>query len=789
MEIDEDEDAGEISDNGEIEDESAIIQSNENSMNGTAQAPPTVKRITCRLCNKRISTKTGLKKHMILEHGMTGNLVGCTLCKAEFANDKGLKVHLFRSHQIRESDYATVLPAHLLDPATQQLRKLQQNREEQKIIEDNENGVNDYECDICHIVCRSKEQLKEHGREVHLMEDNGDSSDEETGAPDLGDEENSMSRANSPTVEELWHQCRYCDRSFNSSKKLTIHMHSHDAVDQTDHSCKDCGIKYASKKSLWVHRHKKHPRIPEPMQCDICKKVFFDRTEHFYHYQTHSNHPLFNENSMPRPPIDIKDDPDVFDPSQLLSFLDASENQDSGPMDDAYKRQQFQRQQQLLQQQQSTTNTGTSGSSSRKRPPPTQNPIVDEDGVTVYACDMCPKKFPVANALQVHRGWHFRSPDGRKVRDPQQMWQPDQVPPSKVRRMANPIPPTRSGTSTPPAQSTPPPPPVCPYCDNKFASHNNLRRHIIEVHKRHESKDADLVSCDRVGECTNCNKTFSTLAEWVDHKISDARNRRMNANYEWKCDVCAKVFTRKERLLQHMLSHLNDREMDADVLKIHNDKLAARGGIESEENTMQSNGKDDERNGDHQEESDNENGMDDDLDQSSAEEGDTEDEETEPVESKRYFCQLCTLDFESSADLRKHVAEHFLNGGIEGPSSNPPNQQTQNPPQDQEEDDTKDSIADEASCDEIEGLEEDYADIEYEDNIIEEQEIPAEQMSEDELGEDTNSSQTSSSMQSNDKLLQNFAAISQDHVCRVCHKTYPDQLTALTCMNSHLNSN
>lgn len=46
----------------------------------------------------------------------------------------------------------------------------------------------------------------------------------------------------------MWYQCRYCNDTFNSSKKLTIHMNLHEEHDQTDHSCKDCGNVYMNKK-------------------------------------------------------------------------------------------------------------------------------------------------------------------------------------------------------------------------------------------------------------------------------------------------------------------------------------------------------------------------------------------------------------------------------------------------------------------------------------------------------------------------------------------------------------
>lgn len=787
-EDEDEEDDGEILSDVDENSMSVLNQSESGaaSVNGFPQVPYQAKRITCRLCNKRISTKTGLKKHMVLEHGMTGNLVGCTLCSAEFANDKGLKVHLFRSHKIREADYASVLPPELLDPASQQKRKLLQNLEELKMIEQNENGKADYECDICNLVCKNREELREHNRMVHAIEDDGELSDHLD-----AEDETSMSRVNSPAVgevDELWYQCRYCNRSFNSSKKLTIHMHTHEAVDHTDYSCKDCGNVYASKKSLWVHRHKKHPRIPDPSQCAICKKTMFDKTELQFHLQTHSDDPYFNDL------VENQNKETSFDPHlSLLSILDASLS--NKQMDDQYKQQQLQRQQQIMSQQ------------SKKRPL-LANPTVKPDGSQEFACDMCPKTFPVANALQVHRGWHFRSPDGRKVKDPAQMWQPDQVPPSKVRRTGSSG--NRAIVTAPVAAGTPPPPPVCEYCNSKFASYNNLRRHVIEVHKRHESRDNDeKISLDRVGECSGCSRTFGTLAEWVDHKIADARNKRLSTNYEWNCEICAKNFTRKERLLQHMLSHLNDREMDPEILAKHQARVAAgeipehaeeepqdyKLEVENEqvlvyENQEQENDEEDLENDqddleNDQEDLDNDQDIDNEDDEQELE-SDPDSDEEDQVKQEGVNCGLCHLVFKNSHELRAHVSEHFLNGGVESKPVKPSQDEAEENVEDEEEDDDDE---------ELDELEEAYAELDGGsdadiDNVANEEIAGAEESGDEDDEEvelDEDSSQTSSSEKGH--LQQDFAAISQEHKCRICQTKWPDQLRAISCMNSHLNAN
>lgn len=133
-------------------------------------------------------------------------------------------------------------------------------------------------------------------------------------------------------------------------------------------------------------------------------------------------------------------------------------------------------------------------------------------------------------------------------------------------------------------------PPVCPFCHSTFASTNNLRRHIVEVHKRNEAKQQrenesgnSGVFIEKVKECQSCNMTFKTVTEWVDHKIIHARNQKPSTTFEWNCEICGKMFTRKERLLQHMITHLNSHEFDdeGNFLRQPNQSLMA-----SNENSM-----------------------------------------------------------------------------------------------------------------------------------------------------------------------------------------------------------
>lgn len=374
-------------------------------------------------------------------------------------------------------------------------------------------------------------------------------------------------------------------------------MNSHSEYDNTQTTCKDCGNVYGTRKSLWVHRQKKHPRIPNPSPCELCDKTFFDKTELFHHLKTHSNDDVFShlqemqqqleaeqESRQKQEQLTIGSDGGAQE--QLSCHICSQRFHDKRVLSKHLRMHEQQKHNQSLLQAEhvelfdnsplaamladsSIGGADENNSSGDYNYPSYKGQMVDGQ----YACDMCPKTFPLINALKVHRGWHFRSPDGRQITDSNNIWHPDSVPPSKGKR-------SRSSN-----------PPICPYCNSTFASGNNLRRHIVEVHKRNEAKlrrengGTSEVFIEKECECQACGITFSNRSEWVDHKISHARTMKPSTTYEWGCEICGKIFTRKERLLVHMLAHLNSKEED---LSQHSNERLGEIGFESSQSSMSS---------------------------------------------------------------------------------------------------------------------------------------------------------------------------------------------------------
>ncbi|XP_055681183.1 zinc finger protein hangover [Lutzomyia longipalpis] len=571
---------------------------------GTSQKPLQYNsRMRCRVCQKRISSKVGYRNHLLIEHQINDcHFVSCDLCPAEFSNEKGLRVHMFRSHNVSVKEDEAI-------PMDQQ----------------------HFECNICHTVYRSVDQLRDHVNTVHAgtsLSEFEESTEHSIVIPKEEKQPVVTEELPDYTPIEVWFQCRYCDENFNSNKKLTIHMNTHEEHDKTDYTCRDCGNVYGTRKSLWVHRHKKHPRPQMPSPCEVCSKVFFDKTELGYHLKTHG--------AIKKSLLDgISGDAEEAgsDTGKYSCHVCGRKFQDKSPLSKHLRIHEMEN----SMFSSSLLVTALSDSvEAPEQPSNWGNSLLNNDGE--FSCDICPKTFSLLSALKVHRGWHFRSPDGRQVTDPGNLWQPGTLPPSRAKRF-RPLPSKQ---------------PVCPYCSSKFASANNLRRHIVEVHKRNESRmnreavNPGGVQVEKERECSACNKAFETHIEWIEHKMGHAKNQKPSTTFEWNCEICGKMFTRKERLLQHMITHLNSttdgQENDGDDMEDEMEEEEQENSSEPKEEVMAEEVAEQEVV----------------AEEVVAEE--ESDEKDEEVEGDQHSCDLCQVFFKTSAELRRHVTSHFING-------------------------------------------------------------------------------------------------------------------------------
>ncbi|XP_059615643.1 zinc finger protein hangover-like [Phlebotomus argentipes] len=701
-------------------------------------------RMRCRVCQKRISSKVGYKNHLLIEHQINDcQFVSCDLCPAEFSNEKGLRVHMFRTHNIS--------------------------------VKEEEGGSADqqhFECNICHTVYRSVEQLRDHINTVHGVTNlpDLDESAEQSSVVKDGDSHNETLPDYTPI--EVWFQCRYCDENFNSNKKLTIHMNTHEEHDSTDYTCRDCGNVYGTRKSLWVHRHKKHPRPQMPSPCEVCSKVFYDKTELGYHLKTHGG----AKKSL----LDgISGDAEEAgsDTGKYSCHVCGRKFQDKSPLSKHLRIHEMENS--MFSSSLLVTALSDSLEQQSDQPSNWGNSLLNNDGE--FSCDICPKTFSLLSALKVHRGWHFRSPDGRQVTDPGNIWQPGTLPPSRAKRF----------------RPLPSKPPVCPYCSSKFASANNLRRHIVEVHKRNESRmNREAVNpgvfIEKERECSACNKSFDTHIEWIEHKMGHAKNQKPSTTFEWNCEICGKMFTRKERLLQHMITHLNstgDRAED-DIEEVEDEEEPENSSEAKAQEVMVE---------------------DDVVAESSPEMSDAEEREGD-----KHSCDLCQVFFKTSAELRRHVTSHFINGtatiGNEEVKGNSPSpvpvakQTAQSEAEEEEEEDDEEEVVvkkdpqDSQLLEEVVGSDSDDDDLdESGEDVIEDDDDVIEDSEDESVAEDENFNDEDEEFMEEyidaDEIEPKTVEISSTdeksdaqaivYKCRLCDTPHRSHFASIKCMEAH----
>ncbi|XP_037938241.1 zinc finger protein hangover isoform X2 [Teleopsis dalmanni] len=523
------------------------------------------RRMRCRICQRRFSSKKSYRFHMLNDHQIRNvQFIKCKICEAEFAYEKGLKVHMFKIH-------------HTL------LR--------------NEMIVKQYECDICSIVYPAEEQLLQHKRTVHgnenaqstdfadgavgdtssLGADHSGISTPVSGASIAGGERNTTDQAAAaPTGPLYWYQCKYCPSNFNTNKKLAIHINSHDEFDSKDYSCKDCGNVYSGRKSLWVHRYKKHPQIAQPSECTMCRKVFFDS-------QMLENHiPTCNRIQVPGTVDSLNtpvyrhktgDDEDISREGADLSTTIGTGNDEVSTMTTGKIRlpevacticgQRFTDQELFtkhiqMHEQELYTDNPLAAMFDTGPADPNQFYLdrVNDNGE--YACDLCQKTFTQMTALKVHRKWHFRGDSKQNQVESDantlqtQTNHPHLLGLQAVGLMPNPRPSSKSQKHKRELK--------CEYCSSTFISNNNLRRHIYELHKDEISNlpQPPKIETDKYLHCRRCDFKFSTKFDWIEHKLSEARVMKPYGPFQWGCDLCGAYVSRKEKLIHHISNHLKE---------------------------------------------------------------------------------------------------------------------------------------------------------------------------------------------------------------------------------------
>ncbi|XP_058974904.1 zinc finger protein hangover-like [Musca domestica] len=568
------------------------------------------RRMRCRICQRRFSSKKSYRYHMLNDHQIRNvQFIKCKLCDAEFAYEKGLKVHMFKIHN-------TLLKDDMI--------------------------IKQYECEICSIVYRTDVELQHHLANVHkkqggaerTMSNDGDdyNMDESVGGTGGGGGADAtaadLSGISTPVSVSggagggggdgssgplYWYQCKYCPSNFNTNKKLAIHINSHDEFDSNDYSCKDCGNVYSGRKSLWVHRYKKHPQIPEPSECVLCKKVFFDSQMLDHHIPTCNRKPITSANNETggagtqssaaaiykhKTGDDDEDDDDhsrdAHDTDAISTNLQATAGSMKIKLPEVActicgarftDQELFVKHIQMHEQELYTDNPlAAMFDTGPADPNQFYMDRVNDNGE--YACDLCSKTFTQMTAFKVHRKWHFRGDNKQNDADHLSANQVhnnnnnNSLPHSKSQQQnqlksnSHPhllglqavglVPRHSINSSAPHALNRSQKRKrelKCQYCPSTFISNNNLRRHLFELHKNEIGNlpEPPRIECDPPNMCRKCNVKFESKAEWIEHKVGEARVMKPFGPFQWGCDLCGAYVSRKEKLINHLHNHMKEQ--------------------------------------------------------------------------------------------------------------------------------------------------------------------------------------------------------------------------------------
>lgn len=184
-----------------------------------------------------------------------------------------------------------------------------------------------------------------------------------------------------------------------------------------------------------VHRYKKHPQIPEPSECVMCKKVFFD-TQMLEHHIPSCNRKPINQAASETATAKYKhktgDDDEDEDDEQSREADNGLGNTLSAAVGSAgslkiklpevacticgarFTDQELFAKHIQMHEMELYTDNPLAAMFDTGPADPNQFYMDRMNDNGEYACDLCSKTFTQMTALKVHRKWHFRG-DSKQV--------------------------------------------------------------------------------------------------------------------------------------------------------------------------------------------------------------------------------------------------------------------------------------------------------------------------------------------------------------------------------------
>ncbi|XP_041989232.1 zinc finger protein OZF-like [Aricia agestis] len=366
-------------------------------------------------------------------------------------------------------------------------------------ITTNEDGATVFSCKICQKVFKKKDFVKQHHKEVHLKK------------------------------RRLLRTCYLCDVLVPGSKR-PAHMEEAHGVPMP--KCNACDRKFAYQFRLLRHQRTFHMG-ERNYECDVCHKKFGDNARLNKHLVLHRPERPFECNVCDKSfktakylrthmKIHLDDRRYVC---KLCGERFVQTSSLKYHMKKRHPEERFSRQQGTLITLLAREALMNYPLLSEQEEDPRYTLTTNEDGATVFSCNICQKVFKKKDFVrQHHKDVHLK-----KRRLLRSCHLCDVCVPSHKR----------------PAhmeEAHGVPMPKCNICDRKFANQSKLLRHQRTFHMG-----------ERDFECDVCHKKFAD---------NDYLNRHMfvhRSERPFECNVCDKSFKTAKYLEIHMRIHLNDR--------------------------------------------------------------------------------------------------------------------------------------------------------------------------------------------------------------------------------------
>lgn len=394
-----------------------------------------------------------------------------------------------------------------------------------------------FPCDICNCVFRSKSSRAEH-RKSHSK------SGDHYPAFILKEEElSSVPKSLSGITRELKYRCGVCNERFSDPEKLSEHGCM--AAKERPYSCLDCNKHFLDTCHLKKHRATHHKSQPgQEYSCNHCNRSFFSSQHFLTHLKSHID-------TRVEIKTEVKDEEPLHSficPVCMQCFVSATElichfpvhlesifecqickmtfpsgdkleehercHQTSGAQikctecHRSFSGSVAFRQHQCLHQRTKTKNKKLNLSSEISAPScgaMGEEEEIDVEGEDLFFCSVCSMQFSSKSALLEHQ--------------------------NKEHQHEKPF--------------------KCKLCGKAFG----LRRYLREHERRHGQKsaaDGTSQSAEKKLECNQCHSEFNTAKDLSSHM-------RMHAEKEvgeYRCDMCYKSFSQLSLLKQHRESHV-----------------------------------------------------------------------------------------------------------------------------------------------------------------------------------------------------------------------------------------